>query len=88
MLEASDTLGGLAATREFHSGYTVSVAHTLSHFSDVIARELDLGSYGFRLDGDPLDTIGLNMQGPPVILSNDTVSGVSDSDVKNYKSYL
>jgi phytoene dehydrogenase-like protein len=88
LLEASDNLGGLAATREFHSGYTVSVAHTLSHFSDVIARELDLGSYGFRLDGDPLDTIGLNMQGPPVILSNDTVAGVSDSDVKNYKSYL
>jgi phytoene dehydrogenase-like protein len=88
LLEASDNIGGLAATCEFHSGYTVSVAHTLSHFSDVIARELDLASHGFRLDGDSLDTIGLNLQGPHVILSNDTVAGVSESDVKNYKSYL
>ena len=88
LLEASDNIGGLAATCEFHSGYTVSVAHTLSHFSDVIARELDLASHGFRLDGDSLDTIGLNLQGPHVILSNDTVVGVSESDVKNYKSYL
>ena len=28
LLEASDNIGGLAATCEFHSGYTVSVAHT------------------------------------------------------------
>ena len=88
LLEASDNIGGLAATCEFHSGYTVSVAHTLSHFSDVIACELDLASHGFRLDGDSLDTIGLNLQGLHVILSNDTVAGVSESDVKNYKSYL
>ena len=88
LLEASDNLGGLAATREFHSGYKVSVAHTLSHFSDVIAHELDLASHGFHLRSDPLDTIGLNLQGLPVILSNDTVAGVSEKDVKSYKSYL
>jgi phytoene dehydrogenase-like protein len=88
LLEASDNLGGLAATREFYSGYKVSVAHSLSHFSDVIAHELDLASHGFHVGSDPLDTIGLNLQGPPVILSNDTVVGVSEKDVKSYKSYL
>ena len=35
VLEASDTLGGLAATREFHSGFKASVAHTVSHFSAI-----------------------------------------------------
>ena len=88
LLEASDNLGGLAATREFYSGYKVSVAHSLSHFSDVIAHELDLASHGFHVGSYPLDTIGLNLQGPPVILSNDTVVGVSEKDVKSYKSYL
>ena len=45
-------------------------------------------SHGFHLGSDPLNTIGLNLQGPPIILSNDTVVGVSDKDVKSYKSYL
>ena len=48
VLEASETLGGLAATREFHPGFKVSVAHTVSHFSSKIARELNLPKHGFN----------------------------------------
>jgi len=33
VLEAAETLGGLARTREFYPGFRVSVAHSLSHFS-------------------------------------------------------
>ena len=61
---------------------------SLSHYTDVIANELELATHGFNVGIDPLDTIGLNLQGPPVILSNDTVVGVSEKDVKSYKSYL
>mgnify|MGYP003795973825 CR=1 FL=1 len=88
VLEAADCLGGFAASREFHPGFKASVAHTISHFSDKVAEELDLAIHGFSLPAAPMDTVGLNAQGEHVILSGNTAVGVSSDDAASYRDYL
>ena len=87
VLEASDTLGGLAATREFYSGYKVSVAHSLSNFSPQIVDDLNLLEHGYK-PGSPMPTVGLSLSGKHVVVSGDRLRGVSDKDAQSYKGYL
>ncbi|MDG1310950.1 MAG: NAD(P)/FAD-dependent oxidoreductase [Porticoccaceae bacterium] len=87
VLEASDTLGGLAATREFYPGYKIAVAHSLSHFSPQIVSDLNLTDHGFK-SGAPMPTIGLDLQGKHVVVTRDTVRGVTDKDASSYTDYL
>lgn len=87
VLEASDSPGGLAATREFHPGFKASVAHTISHFSATVASELKLGKHGFSLGRKAMPTVGLNLAGDPLIMAGAKVSGVSDADVHSYRDY-
>ena len=86
VLEAADQLGGLAATREFHPGFQVSVAHSLSHFSAKVFRDLNLAAHGCTF-GEPLTTIGLNDTGPHVVMQGASVLGVSDKDRTSYADY-
>ena len=87
VLEASDTPGGLAATREFHPGFQVSVAHSVSHFSHKVARELKLQSHGFEMAPTLLPTVGLGTEGEHVTVHQGSVSGVADDDVSSYRDY-
>jgi len=91
ILEASDTLGGLAATREFSPGFKTSVAQTISHFSSKVAKELNLASYGFDLTGKTMSNTALNLEGEHVVLkgagSNAELTGVSSKDAASYKEY-
>jgi len=87
VLEASGTVGGLGATREFHPGFQASIAHSLSHFSEKIAKDLKLESHGFKSTSEPLPTIGLNADGEHVILHRDSVSGAGDDDASSYREY-
>jgi len=86
VLEAAETLGGLARTREFYPGFRVSVAHSLSHFSSKVVSDLKLGEHGYKLSS-PLRTVGLGENGEHVILEHGVVSGVSENDVKVYANY-
>ncbi len=86
VLEASDTVGGLAATREFHPDFKVSVAHSVSQFSTKIARDLDLASHGYKI-GDAMTTMGLDEAGNHVSVIGDTASGVSDEDTAAFTNY-
>jgi len=88
LLEATDGLGGLATTREFHPGYRVSVAHSLSHFSEAVVKQLNLLGHGYKPSSDTLDTIGLNRDGEHVVVSGGQVSGVDSADQKTYTDYL
>jgi len=88
VLEATGKTGGLAAAREFHPGFTANVAHSLSHFSATIARELDLTRHGYTQPGKTLQTIALDQNGQHVSIQADSVSGVSDKDVQKYADYL
>ena len=87
VLEAADTAGGLASTREFFPGFRTSVAHTTSHFSAKIAADLDLAAQGYRPGAGPLPTIGLDVAGNHVVIGKDGVSGVSQADERSYRSY-
>jgi phytoene dehydrogenase-like protein len=87
VLEASDTAGGLAAIREFHPGFHVSVAQSVSHFPQQIVDDLKLSSHGFEAAQEPLATIGLSGENKHVVIDASGVSGVGDEDVASYQSY-
>ena len=91
LLEASETLGGLAATREFHPGFKAAVAHTVSHFSAKVVRDLNLTAHGFDSPMVPMPTVGLNAAGEHVVLTGIGVDaeiiGVSAEDAASYRQY-
>ena len=87
VLEASDVPGGLAADREFHPGFHTSIAHTVSHFSQKVAGDLNLASVGFETTSNLLPTIGLSANQEHVVLQHDSVSGTSAEDSTSYQEY-
>lgn len=86
VLEASDRLGGLASTREFHPGYQASVAHSLSHFQTKVVRDLALERHGCAF-GQTLSLTGLSETGDHVVVKGKSISGVSDKDKASYTEY-
>jgi phytoene dehydrogenase-like protein len=88
VLEASASPGGLAATREFHPGFSASVAHTVSHFPAKIIKDLGLESQGLKLPATGMATIGLGAGGQHVVVQGDRVTGVSQEDADKYRGYL
>ncbi|MDG1474288.1 MAG: NAD(P)/FAD-dependent oxidoreductase, partial [Porticoccaceae bacterium] len=88
LLVEGGELGGLASTREFHPGFKVSVAHSLSHFSEDVIEQLSLIKHGFKPDGASLNTVGLGLDGNHVVVTDDGVDGVSASDQDSYAQYL
>lgn len=88
VLEASDKVGGLAANREFHPGFQVSPAHTVSHFSAKIAAELDLASHGYTASQVPVPSVGLSVDQKHVTVHQGNVTGGHKEDADAYRSYL
>ena len=88
VLEASDVVGGLAGKREFHPGFHASVAHSISHFPEKIARDLKLEARGLESNAEPLATVGLAADGNHIVLKGDQATGTSDSDASSYRDYL
>ena len=84
VVEASAEPGGLAATREFHPGFKVSVAHTVSSFSSRVIQDLQLESHGLNLSGPTLDTVGMGLDGQHITIGDETVSGVGEEDAQSY----
>jgi len=87
VLEASTTPGGLGASREFHPGFHASVAHSVSHFSQKVAKDLNLASHGCATNSDSLPTIGLSGSKEHVVLKDGALSGVSGDDTSAYQNY-
>lgn len=87
MLEAASAIGGLAATREFHPGFKLSVAHSLNQFSARIARELKLVSHGFNGVGDAVPTIGMSPDGNHIRITRNTITGASTEDAAAYQQF-
>jgi phytoene dehydrogenase-like protein len=83
VLEAAESPGGLAATREFHPGFKVSVAQTISHLSTTVAEDLGLAEHGYTTNKIP--TIGLGSD--PVVISDGTVDGAGDKDASAFHDY-
>lgn len=87
VLEANEQAGGLAATREFHPGFSASVAHTLSHFSSKVIKDLDLAAHGFKLPAESLPLVGLGDDGRHVHIRDGQVQGASSEDAEQYLAY-
>lgn len=92
VVESTNNLGGLASQREFHPGFKASIAHTIQHFSSSVAKDLKLAEHGFESPAEPLPTIGLNVEGAPIVLggfgATSKVSGVAQEDIQAYTDYL
>ncbi len=87
VLEASDTPGGLVASREFHPGFHATVAHSVHRFSQKIASDLKLASFGFESTSNALPTCGLRVDQAHVVLGKDDLGGASTDDQLAYKNY-
>lgn len=84
VLEASEAPGGLGARREFHPGFHVPVAHTVSHFSQQIVSDLKLAAHGCESNPTSLPTIGLSADQAHVVVHGDSVSGAGEADAQAY----
>ena len=83
LLEAADTIGGAAVTREFAPGFRVSAcAHVLNMLDAGIRGELALDANGLEIASANLQTIALAGDGNHLSISGDSVSGagVSEAD--------
>jgi phytoene dehydrogenase-like protein len=81
-LAKSGQPGGLATTREFHPGFHASVAHSICHFPQKIASDLDLVKHGFSKTVSHLPTVGLGAEN--IEVRDGTVEGVSIDDANAY----
>jgi phytoene dehydrogenase-like protein len=88
VLESADKPGGLAASREFHSGFSAPVAHSVNHFSEKIAKDLALESHGLKASAQALPMVGLSPDGNHVVLQEGSVDGVGGNDVESYRKHL
>ncbi len=87
VLEAAKGLGGLAADREFHPGFRVSVAHSIGHFSRKVAEDLALTSHGLQYGNDAPELTGLGRGGNHVQVDGDKLDGGSREDTAAYRDY-
>jgi len=87
LLEAGDTIGGLAGSREFHPGFKASIAHSFSHFPNKIVTELRLGEHGLLPGTEPLKLVGLGSDGDHITLQNGELNGVGSDDAEHYREY-
>jgi phytoene dehydrogenase-like protein len=88
VLEATDDVGGLARTHEFHPGFHVSPAHTVNHFSEKVAADLHLSQFGSESYPAPMPTIGLGEDGTHVTIDSEAITGAGDEDATAYIRYL
>ena len=90
VLEANESLGGAAASREFAPGYTVSsCAHWLTHLSPQVSKDLGLEQHGLQLAARDLDSIGLDPDGQHITVTGNTAEGaaLSDADKQAYVEF-
>lgn len=76
VLEAGDTPGGCATTREFYPGFSVSAcAHWLNQFSPELSREMKLERHGFSLAARDLASVALGLDAEALVLRGNSVAG-------------
>ena len=89
VLEASEQVGGAAATREFAPGFKASCAHLLYLLDDGISNELALSDNGLTIAKSGLDTIALAEDGNHLTISADRIegAGLSSEDKAAFPEY-
>lgn len=88
VLEAGDSPGGCASTREFAPGFTVSdAAQWLYKLHPQVEGEMALASHGLKWLVRDLDSIALSADGSHVTLSGGQVTGVSAADQAAFAAF-
>ena len=87
LVEAAETLGGLAGQREFYTGFNASVAQTLYALPKAIIDALDLPRHGFVPSVDAMTTTALSLSEPPVRLTSSHISGACETDTAAFADY-
>ena len=88
VLEASERLGGMAATREFSPGFRASVgAHLLHQMPERLIAELQLETHGLRWAAQRLPTIALSATLPPLTLGAGQSGLTGLADVTEQHAY-
>ncbi len=87
VLEAGPAAGGLASSYEFHPGFHVAPAHSLSHFSEQVTHELGLTGHGFDPGSSLLRTVALGEEGRHVTIGGDRVTGAGNTDAQACGEY-
>ncbi|HZO17106.1 MAG TPA: NAD(P)/FAD-dependent oxidoreductase [Polyangiaceae bacterium] len=82
VLEARDSIGGLAARIPLGDGYAVpGILHDSACVREAIVDHLGLERFGLKRRSEPLRICAPSEQGDPLFLVNGTVEGVSQPDV-------
>ncbi len=80
VLEAAESVGGAASTREFSEGFSVSAcAHVLHLLHPDVSSELGLARHGLVLASNNMKTVSLSPEGDHVTIDGASVTGVSVS---------
>ena len=90
VLEAGDSPGGAAATREFAPGYSVSsCAQWLYQLHPQVSRDLELEKHGLQLAAKDIASVLLDTAGQHLTLLGPEVSGdkVSAEDIAAYRAF-
>ncbi len=95
VLEARDTPGGAATTREFAPGYHVSApAHLLHSLSPQVAGEMALAQHGLRFAATRMPSIALGDDGSHLVLADDddtaarSIARYSAADATRYPAFM
>ncbi len=89
VLEAAETVGGAAVTREFHAGFRVSAgAHLLPMMSARILRELRLDQQGLEWAGRELPTTAVSAGAAPLSLGGWSGGAAAARTVLEGESFL
>jgi len=92
VLEAAESVGGAAATREFSPGFKVSAcAHLLHLMPESLIRELSLGTHGLHIVADRMPTTALSEDGYPLSLdvaNPGSLEARSSADAVAYPTYV
>ena len=93
VVEAADRIGGAAANREFHPGFSAPLAaHLLHGLHPGVISELRLARHGFELAAGNLRTTGLSPDGAHFTMSgpggNHWPAGCSEADTRALPRFL
>ena len=87
LVEAADTLGGLARDREFYPGFKASVAQTLYALPTSVIKALDLEQQGFIPSKETLTTTALSLTEPPITIAGARIVGACQTDAAAFADY-
>jgi len=88
LLEASDAIGGMAASREFHPGFRTAIPHLLYQLHPAVSRALRLHHHGLRLGAADLPTIAFRQEGGTLALGDSRRAGEAGADLLAFRRRL